>query len=218
MHARSYSRLMSRHAVIVGGALALAGAGPLSRTGSAAEKSFLLHGLPEAAYDSRRGTLCRAKRVDQAHYRPPNYETPPTHFTSEFTPNESFIRYHLAAFGKKSTPRSGAQSDGDGVGGHWNWVARFAISNQDLLRLWLVMRRMSLVFFVFGIAGSSASGQAPSTTDDVRKGRHLALMLCTDCHLVAPEQPYRRNSILLRPHFNQSRNALVSPSIPCAAF
>ena len=110
LHARSYSRLMSRHAVIVGGALALAGAGPLSRTGSAAEKSFLLHGLPEAALiRSRRGTLCRAKRVDQAHYRPPNYETPPTHFTSEFTPNKSFLSAITSpAFGKKSTPRSGS--------------------------------------------------------------------------------------------------------------
>jgi hypothetical protein len=137
---------------------------------------------------SRCGTLCRAKRVDQAHYRPPNYETPPTHFTSEFTPNES---YHLAGIreeidaAKWKLKATEMASAGIGIG-----VARFAISNQDLLRLWLVMRRMSLVFFVFGIAGSSASGQAPSTTDDVRKGRHLALMLCTDCHLVAPDQPY----------------------------
>jgi len=28
------------------------------------------------------------------------------------------------------------------------------------------------------------------TTNDVSKGRHLAIMLCTACHVAAPDQPY----------------------------
>jgi DMSO/TMAO reductase YedYZ molybdopterin-dependent catalytic subunit len=37
------------------------------------------------------------KPLIKLSYRPPNYETPLSHFTSEFTPNESFfVRYHLA--------------------------------------------------------------------------------------------------------------------------
>ncbi len=139
---------------------------------------------------SRRGTLCRAKRVDQAHYRPPNYETPPTHFTSEFTPNE-FCRplSPRRHSGRNRRREVEAQSDGDGVGGHWNWgcaichfkprlvevMVGYASDVAGLLRIW--------------DRGSSASGQAPDH-HYVEKGRHLALMLCTDCHLVAPKQPY----------------------------
>jgi len=37
----------------------------------------------------------------------------------------------------------------------------------------------------------SAWGQAVSTTDDVRKGHHLAILLCTACHIAAPDQPYQ---------------------------
>ena len=60
----------------------------------------------------------------------------------------------------------------------------------DLPRPAAVMRRMSICFFVFWMAGSFAWGQAASTTTDASKGRHLAIMLCTDCHIVAPGQPY----------------------------
>ena len=52
------------------------------------------------------------------------------------------------------------------------------------------MRTASIFFFIFWIAGSFAWSQAASTVDDVSKGRHLAIMLCTGCHVVAPEQPY----------------------------
>lgn len=53
-----------------------------------------------------------------------------------------------------------------------------------------IMRTASILFFIFWMAGCSAWGQAVSTSDDVRKGHHLALMLCTTCHIVAPDQPY----------------------------
>ena len=44
--------MISRRAMVVGGALAVAGSWPLSRVGSAAEKTFLPQGLPEGVYDT----------------------------------------------------------------------------------------------------------------------------------------------------------------------
>jgi len=53
------------------------------------------------------------------------------------------------------------------------------------------MWRAFISLQVLTIAGSLAWGQAPSDSrDDVRKGRHLALMLCIECHVVSLEQPY----------------------------
>jgi len=44
---------------------------------------------------------------------------------------------------------------------------------------------------VITIAGSLAWGQAPSDPrEDVHKGRRLAFMLCIECHVVSPQQPY----------------------------
>jgi hypothetical protein len=53
-----------------------------------------------------------------------------------------------------------------------------------------VMLRASIFFFIFWMASSLAWSQAASTIDDASKGRHLAVMLCTGCHVVAPGQPY----------------------------
>ena len=90
--------MISRRAMVAGGALAVAGSWPLSRVGSAAEKTFLPQGLPEGVYDTAMlEALPGKKPLIKLTYRPPNYETPLSHFTSEFTPNESFfVRYHLA--------------------------------------------------------------------------------------------------------------------------
>jgi cytochrome c len=52
------------------------------------------------------------------------------------------------------------------------------------------MRTASTWLFVFWMIAGSAWGQAVDTTNDVSKGRHLAIMLCTTCHVVAPDQPY----------------------------
>jgi cytochrome c553 len=52
------------------------------------------------------------------------------------------------------------------------------------------MRIASMWLFVLWMITGSAWGQAVDTTNDVRKGRHLAIMLCTTCHVVAPDQPY----------------------------
>ena len=53
-----------------------------------------------------------------------------------------------------------------------------------------VMRMVAVVFVIFWMTGAPASAQAVATGDEVSKGRHLAIMLCTECHLVAPDQPY----------------------------
>ena len=90
--------MLSRRAMIASGVAAVAGSAPLSRTVRAAEKPFLPPGLPEGVYDTATlEALPGKKPLIKLSYRPPNYETPLSHFTSEFTPNESFfVRYHLA--------------------------------------------------------------------------------------------------------------------------
>ena len=60
----------------------------------------------------------------------------------------------------------------------------------DLPRPAAVMRRMSICFFVFWMAGSFAWGQAASTTTDASKGRHWQSCYARTCHVVAPDQPY----------------------------
>jgi hypothetical protein len=44
--------MISRRAMVAGGAVAVTGSWPLSRLGAATEKSFLPQGLPEGVYDS----------------------------------------------------------------------------------------------------------------------------------------------------------------------
>jgi DMSO/TMAO reductase YedYZ molybdopterin-dependent catalytic subunit len=85
--------------MVAGGALALACSRPLSRAALAAETSFLPQGLPEGVYDTATlEALPGKKPLIKLSYRPPNYETPLSHFTTEFTPNDSFfVRYHLSS-------------------------------------------------------------------------------------------------------------------------
>ena len=89
----------------------------------AAEKSFLPRGLPEGVYDTAiLDALPGKKPLIKLTYRPPNYETPLSHFTSEFTPNDAFfVRYHLAGIPEEidaaqSRPRSAARVSAN----HWN--------------------------------------------------------------------------------------------------
>src|SRR5271167_15501 len=53
-----------------------------------------------------------------------------------------------------------------------------------------MMRILSTLLLIFWITGSPAWDQAIDTADEVVKGHHLAIMLCTACHVVAPGQPY----------------------------
>ena len=43
----------------------------------------------------------------------------------------------------------------------------------------------------FWIAVCPASSQESNTTEQVRKGHHLASMLCASCHIAARDQPYK---------------------------
>src|ERR1700752_5384730 len=90
--------MISRRTMIASGVAALAGSAPLSRTVGAAERPFLPPGLPEGVYDTATlEALPGKKPLIKLTYRPPNYGTPLSHFTSEVTPNDSFfVRYHLA--------------------------------------------------------------------------------------------------------------------------
>ena len=85
--------MISRRAMVAGGALALAGSTSPARSELAADKSFLPQGLPEGVYDAATlEALPGKKPLIKLSYRPPNYETPLSYFTSEFTPNDSFLR------------------------------------------------------------------------------------------------------------------------------
>lgn len=90
--------MISRRALVAGSALTLAGALSRSRTARAAEKPFLPPGLAQGVYDTATLEALPGKEpLIKLTYRPPNYETPLSRFTSEFTANESFfVRYHLA--------------------------------------------------------------------------------------------------------------------------
>jgi DMSO/TMAO reductase YedYZ molybdopterin-dependent catalytic subunit len=90
--------MINRRAVIAGGALAAAGSAWPARAGQTGDKSFLPQGLPDGVYDTATlETLPGKKPLIKLSYRPPNYETPLSYFTSEFTPNDCFfVRYHLA--------------------------------------------------------------------------------------------------------------------------
>ncbi len=52
------------------------------------------------------------------------------------------------------------------------------------------MRVVSTLFVVVLTGIFSAWGQGARVADDVRKGHHLATLLCTACHVVAPDQNY----------------------------
>jgi DMSO/TMAO reductase YedYZ molybdopterin-dependent catalytic subunit len=104
---------------LAGSALAVGGSGLLSRAARAAEKSFLTEGLPQGVYDTATlEALPGKKPLIKLSYRPPNYETPVSYFTSEFTPNDSFfLRYHLASIPEKiDAAQWKLRVGGEGVG------------------------------------------------------------------------------------------------------
>jgi DMSO/TMAO reductase YedYZ molybdopterin-dependent catalytic subunit len=98
--------MINRRALVAGGALALAAPTPFARIGRAAEGAFLPPGLPKGVYDTATlEALPGKKPLIKLAYRPPNYETPLSYFTSEFTPNDCFfVRYHLAGIPEEIDP------------------------------------------------------------------------------------------------------------------
>jgi len=111
--------MITRRAMVAGGALAFAGSGPFLRAASAAEKPPLPPGLPEGVYETATlEALPGKKPLIKLSYRPPNYETPLSYFTSEFTPNDSFfVRYHLSAIPEEIDAAGWKlKVGGDGIG------------------------------------------------------------------------------------------------------
>ena len=103
--------MISRRAMIgiTGRALAVGSSGLLVSAARAVEESFLPQGLPAGVYDTATlEALPGKKPLIKLSYRPPNYETPVSHFTSEFTPNDfSSFATTSPEFHKKSMPRNG---------------------------------------------------------------------------------------------------------------
>lgn len=56
--------------------------------------------------------------------------------------------------------------------------------------------RIALAALVGLAVATSAWGQEPNAADDVQQGHHLATLICSNCHLAAPDQPYEP---ILRP-------------------
>jgi len=116
--ADSETTMIHRRELVIGGALALLGAGPRARAGTVAGQSLLPQGLPDGVYDTAAlEALPGKKPLIKLSYRPPNYETPLSYFTSEFTPNDSFfVRYHLAGIPDEIDPAQWRLTvGGDGV-------------------------------------------------------------------------------------------------------
>ncbi|MBX9660501.1 MAG: cytochrome c [Nitrospiraceae bacterium] len=57
---------------------------------------------------------------------------------------------------------------------------------------------------------SPALGQAAFNSDDVKKGRYLAFLVCANCHVVAPDQP---NEPILRQPAPSFASIAQRPSI-----
>jgi len=111
--------MISRRELVAGSALTLAGALSRSRSTRAAEKPFLPPGLAQGVYDTATlEALPGKKPLIKLTSRPPNYETPLSLFSSEFTANESFfVRYHLAGIPEEiDAAQWKLKVTGDGVG------------------------------------------------------------------------------------------------------
>ena len=130
--------MISRRAMIASGVAALAGSAPLSRTVRAAERPFLPPGLPGGVYDTATlEALPGKKPLIKLSDRPPNYETPLSYFTSEFTPNESFfVRYHLAGIPDEfDAAQWTLKVGGDGAGQHLELSLAELRSNFDAVEI-----------------------------------------------------------------------------------
>jgi DMSO/TMAO reductase YedYZ molybdopterin-dependent catalytic subunit len=82
----------------LGGVFAFAVPGLVSRPASPAGPPYLTFGLPAGEYDTAVLDALPGKQpLIKLSYRPPNYETPVSYFSSPTTANDAFfVRYHLA--------------------------------------------------------------------------------------------------------------------------
>lgn len=59
----------------------------------------------------------------------------------------------------------------------------------------MTLRFASAWLVAFGVAGGTALAQEPGA-DDVQQGHHLATLICSPCHVAAPDQSFET---ILRP-------------------
>lgn len=52
------------------------------------------------------------------------------------------------------------------------------------------MRTLSALLVMLWMGHSAAFAQAAANTDDVSKGHYLAVMICSICHVAAPDQSH----------------------------
>ena len=53
------------------------------------------------------------------------------------------------------------------------------------------MRIAQASLIVLCVTSCQAWAQEGGGADDIRKGRELAILVCANCHVAAPDQPYR---------------------------
>jgi len=102
----------------LGGALAFAVPELVSRPASLSERPYLTIGLPAGEYETAvLDQLPGKKPLIKLSYRPPNYETPISYFSSPVTANDVFfVRYHLAGIPEQIELRNWRlQVGGDGA-------------------------------------------------------------------------------------------------------
>lgn len=63
------------------------------------------------------------------------------------------------------------------------------------------MRIASKLLVALCFSTCSALGQEVNPADDLRQGHQLAALLCSSCHLAAPDQPYPPESKISAPSF-----------------
>jgi sulfite dehydrogenase len=90
--------MLERRRVLQGLGSVFAAPGLVSRLASPAELPYLTFGLPAGVYDTAiLDALPGKKPLIKLSYRPPNYETPVSYFSSPISANDAFfVRYHLA--------------------------------------------------------------------------------------------------------------------------
>jgi mono/diheme cytochrome c family protein len=60
----------------------------------------------------------------------------------------------------------------------------------------MTVRIASAWLVAFGVAAGSALAQKANVTDDVQQGQRIAMLICSNCHIVARDQP---SEPMLRP-------------------
>src|SRR6516162_8482069 len=117
---RKGGEMVERRRVLqgLGSVLAFTAPGLASRPAFPSGPPYLTFGLPAGVYDTAVLEALPGKQpLIKLSYRPPNYETPVSYFSSPVTANDAFfVRYHLAGIPEQIELRNWRlQVGGDGA-------------------------------------------------------------------------------------------------------